>query len=216
VPIILEIAPAPGIRAGVWRIDEPVEMLAMIAGPYGPSGDPAAMIRSESRKRQRLACRALLKTMMSPLQAEVCAEASGKPFLLSASHRISFSHTDELAAVAVSETLPVGIDIERVQERLTRVKDRFLQEDELLMITPENGIEMLTLLWCAKEAVYKLHGTTDVDLRGDIHIHPIDYLCSMNIAGAAILNGPDGRRGCNLRFERIGDHRMAVAWAEKA
>ena len=62
---------------------------------------------------------------------EIKKEPSGKPFCVRASGErlnISISHTDGLCAVAISDTLSVGVDVEAeiIGERAIRVEKRFL------------------------------------------------------------------------------------------
>lgn len=212
MPVIRELTPAPGIRAGIWLISETLTELMPVAPPGSPGREKADAIRNESRKRQHLAGRALLRQMIFPLYEQISVDPFGKPFLGSGSRMISLSHTAEYAAAAVSETLPVGIDIERIQDRLERVKERFLQESETGMLPAGNLHERLALLWTAKEAVYKLYGKPDIDLRNNIHVGTIDYLCGNVISGKASLDAPGGRRDIVLYFCRIVDHVLAVAW----
>ena len=53
----------------------------------------------------------------------------GKPQL--GDLHISFSHSGNFAAVALSTECPVGIDIEVMGERVGRLYQRFLNEEEL-------------------------------------------------------------------------------------
>jgi len=212
MPVIREINPAPGIRAGIWQISESSLELMKNLRPGSPDMEYAASIRNESRKRQFMACRALLRQMLLPLQEELSVDPFGKPFLDSGRRQVSLSHTAGFAAVAVSDIFPVGIDIERTQERLGRVKERFLQERETGMLPAGINHDWLTLLWSVKEAVYKLHGRPDIDLRNDIHVHPIDYLCNTGSNGTATLSRPAGKSRVALYFTQVEDHVMTVAW----
>ncbi len=63
---------------------------------------------------------------------------------------ISISHSRELAAVALSTNLPIGIDIEKPQERLSRIAHKFLAPGE-----QGGDLDHLLKLWTAKEAVFK-------------------------------------------------------------
>ncbi len=50
----------------------------------------------------------------------------------------------------------VGVDVEMVQERLYRLKDKYLSASE--QADMELSLQNLTICWCAKEAIYKIIG----------------------------------------------------------
>lgn len=82
---------------------------------------------------------------------ELGHRASGSPYL-SNGMNISISHTKGCIAVIVSPNSMVSIDVEYISERVNRITEKFLREDE----------EAPTLLkkllhWCAKETLYKLY-----------------------------------------------------------
>lgn len=113
----------------------------------------------EMTARQRE--QATIKRMLSSLVGEVNISHNkvGKPEL--EGYEISFSHTiskkDGYAAVMLSKTHKVGIDIEYQSPRIMKIADRFLRSDEC----PQSVDDHL-VCWCAKEAVYKLFSSEDL------------------------------------------------------
>lgn len=84
-------------------------------------------------------------------------DTDGKPILNNRSENISISHCKNYCAVIISKSKPVGIDIEESSERIFRIADRFLTKDEHLWVEEsKNKTEILYLIWCAKEALYKV------------------------------------------------------------
>ena len=75
----------------------------------------------------------------------------------------------------ISKDKPVGIDIEIVKSKIERVARKFLQDEELNFIDPDNRIEHLYICWCAKEAIYKLQGKRNVSFKDHIHLHPFSH-----------------------------------------
>ena len=70
---------------------------------------------------------------------------------------ISISHSKGLAA-AMASFSPCGIDLQRIDEQLLRVKEKFCSASEykiLNQMTPADEQTALTLIWCAKEAIQK-------------------------------------------------------------
>jgi phosphopantetheinyl transferase len=153
---------------GVWKISESVEALRSAISLREGEEALYNLFVAESRKKQWLAYRLLVKKLLEPDEFPVEYDSSGKPFLAGSDFHISVTHTDDLAAVIISRHAKVGIDIERIRMRIEKVKDKFLSEKEALLIGKERDLEQLTLAWCAKEALYKLYGKRNLDFRENI------------------------------------------------
>lgn len=108
--------------------------------------------------------------------------ANGAPFLYGDTCRISITHTGRFLAVASLPRTPeatlgefstrtaMGIDAERLdREQVLKVRDRYLSEEELAMISAEST-EANVKAWTAKEAMYKAAMTEGLDFRRDIRI----------------------------------------------
>lgn len=67
---------------------------------------------------------------------------------------ISISHTCGIVCMAVSEGSIIGIDVERVTYRTTRVRHKFLSSLEMYRIPIDDPVAN-TIAWTAKEAAYK-------------------------------------------------------------
>lgn len=105
--------------------------------------------RLNARQNERVAVACLLTEMLGDEAEGLDHLSSGKPVL--AGWHVSVSHTKGYAAVLLSRTREVGVDIEYRSDRVGRVASRFLRDDE----HPGDMAAMLAY-WSAKEAVYKL------------------------------------------------------------
>lgn len=123
---------------------------------------------AESRKKQWLAYRILIRSILEPEHFPVEYDAYGKPYLAGCDYHISVTHTEDLAAVIISRKGKVGIDLEKVKPRIEKVKDKFLNEVELALIHEDNALEQMTLTWSAKEALYKFYGRRNLDFKENI------------------------------------------------
>lgn len=160
-----------GITIALWHItessDELLERLDL---------DPFVMeqvyrFSSEKRRREYLAVRVMLSEICgSPQTIEYLP--SGMPYLADHSQQISITHTGEYAAVILHPCHPVGIDIERVSDKVARVKHKFLNKSELAFVDSRSEKTHLALMWSAKEALYKVMGQESVDFINDIIINP--------------------------------------------
>jgi 4'-phosphopantetheinyl transferase len=102
-------------------------------------------------------------------------DSHGKPYLVNLPYHISLSHSYDYAAVMISKSRPVGIDIEQIKQKVERIAPKFLRPQELNAIDARHKIEQLYVCWCAKEAVYKCYGQKEVSFLDNIALQPFDY-----------------------------------------
>jgi phosphopantetheinyl transferase len=154
----------------IWKISESVEELRSAIRLREVEETLYHSFVAESRKKQWLAYRLLIRELLKPDEFPVEYDASGKPFLAGSDFHISVTHTDDLAAVIISRHARVGIDIEKIKLRIEKVREKFLNPEESASIGKERGLEQLTLAWCAKEALYKLYGRRNLDFRDNMSV----------------------------------------------
>ena len=122
-------------------------------------------ISSQSRRAERLAWRLLLRSVLPTAQVEYLS--SGKPEIKNSQYNhISVSHCRDFVAVALSSK-PCGVDIERYDRNFERVKSRYMSDEEV-MLSAHN--DWSAVVWCAKEAMYKMAGREGVDFKRDMQI----------------------------------------------
>jgi phosphopantetheinyl transferase len=159
-----------GTLYAIWKITESTDELRSSIHLSPGEEDLYGNFVAESRKKQWLAYRLLIRAITAPFDYPVEYDDCGKPFLAGSDLHISVTHTDDLAAVIMSRHTRVGIDIEKIRPRILKVKDKFISDDESLLIDKEHSLEQLTLAWCAKEALYKLYGLRNLDFRDDMRV----------------------------------------------
>ncbi|MEZ4798501.1 MAG: 4'-phosphopantetheinyl transferase superfamily protein [Flavobacteriales bacterium] len=112
-------------------------------------------IKLEKRRREWLVARILLKIALP--DAILYFLPSGKPMLEGRLH-ISISHCGDLGGIVISE-IPVGLDIQGVDEKLEKISTRFCHPKELHRAMEQNEfLDYITIIWSAKEAVFKYFG----------------------------------------------------------
>lgn len=113
--------------------------------------------RSQKRQAERLAARALLCDVLGE-SATICYTPEGRPYLADATanqlgaQHLSISDTGPFVALSLSAE-PHGIDIERYDPRALKLAPRFLSDSECSEFSL--SARTATLLWSAKEAVFK-------------------------------------------------------------
>lgn len=125
----------------------------------------ASRFQNETRRREHLAWRRIVRR---ELGAGVVIDYNdvGAPVVDSPNIYISVSHGAEMVAVAIADEA-VGIDIEALDRNFDRVQSRYMSDMECALSKDERWAAMV---WCAKEAIYKLYGHREVDLVNDIKI----------------------------------------------
>ena len=153
-------------RLGIWKIEE-TEDFFILNVPQRPN------VSHPHKRLQHLAGRFLLRYLFPDFPNELIQIAdTRKPFLPDEQYHFSISHCGDYAAAIVSSTNRVGIDIEIPTEKIAGIMYKFLsaKEHELFhLIEPDKGrIPFATLLWSAKESVFKWYGSGGVDFRRQI------------------------------------------------
>lgn len=174
MPVFFQQQINENTRIGIWKIEESEE--------YFRGNVPLHRDVTHPLKRvQHLAGRFLLQFLFPDFPYELIQIAdTRKPFLPNASYHFSISHCGDYAAAIVSRENRVGIDIEKPVERILRLRDKFLSVKEKDTFNSQFSISNVqsedsfiltsTLLWSAKEAVFKWFGDGAVDFREHIHL----------------------------------------------
>lgn len=161
---------------GLWKITETPEDLEQRLQLKEHELKLLRSLSKEKRNLHWLATRVLLRKMLNTSEYIDCqADENGKPILINHPHHISLSHSYDYAAVMISKTKKVGIDIEIIKDKITRVQQKFMSAEELNFIQEENRIAHLYVCWCAKEALYKLNGKKETSFKDHIHLAPFSY-----------------------------------------
>ncbi len=162
---------------GLWRITESSIDLESQLQLKTHELTLLSSLSKGKRNLHWLATRVLLRKMLNTNEYIDCrADENGKPILINHPYHISLSHSYDYAAVMISKTKHVGIDIEIIKNKIERVQNKFLSAKELNEIDNINRIEKLYVYWCAKEALYKLNGKRETSFKDNILIKPFNYL----------------------------------------
>ena len=126
--------------------------------------------KNKLAKEQFLAVRKTLK-LENP-SYKIRYDESGKPSINS-NLNISISHSNHMAAIVFSGYGRIGIDIELKEDKILNIKDKFLNEFEKLKDEFQSDVDYLTMIWTAKESIYKALGIKGVSFSDDITIRKI-------------------------------------------
>lgn len=158
-------------KIGIWKIEETEEDLRNEFSVSYLSDKQFQQINYQKRKLEWLSVRALLKAICQE-EKSITYNSDGKPSLADNSCKISISHTDKYAAIILHPTKDVGIDIERMSDRVLKIKERFLSTDELLSLSEKETTTQALLYWSAKETLFKIIPEAEIDFIEHLHINP--------------------------------------------
>ncbi len=177
MPLFYQHSINESAKLGIWRITEPEEF-------FLKSVPLQREITHPHKRLQHLAGRYLLQFLFDDFPYELIKIAdTRKPFLLNEAYHFSISHCGDYAAAIVSNKHRVGIDIEIPTIRMNRIQHKFLSKGESGLLAEtgnakhragdHTSVEILTVLWSAKEAVFKWFGNGGVDFSEDILIQSL-------------------------------------------
>lgn len=167
--IVFKSFSAIGLVA-VWKIQETYLDLLKLAELSLKENQLFSRFSVEKRQVEFLAVRCLINELMGE-KTEVAYSPEGIPLLDKQNKYISISHSGDFVAVYLSDRQDVGIDIEKKARRAYRVKEKFLNEDELKALADcDEHSDWFTVFWSVKEAVFKMMRMQAVDFRSQIVI----------------------------------------------
>ena len=151
----------------IWSVENDLEFLLKNIKLNDDEHLFLKRINNENRKTEWLTVRYIIQNELG-ITSHIGYDQNGKPLL--PDQRISISHSKQMVTVLISQ-YPCAIDIEQVGSRISKIAHKAFNESELRHATNNN---LLTIMWCAKETVYKLYGASVVNFKTDMTIFPIE------------------------------------------
>jgi 4'-phosphopantetheinyl transferase len=167
----------------LWKIEEQEEDLSYQAMESCPED-----VISSQKRLEYLAGRALMKSMMEQLghgYVGMRKDEAGKPFLKNSDYQVSLSHSYPYAAAQVHYSHPVGIDLEQPKEKLLRIASRVLSPSEEK--DAGDHVTKHCIYWCAKEALYKIHGKRGLHFNSQLLLQPFQMKTNGDLVGSIIV-----------------------------
>jgi len=158
----------------LWKITEHVNDLGDLLMPYKSlalDGIEENLSNKLWHHTHFLSTR-ILMFKYAGLKTPVFKNEFGKP--VHSSVHISITHSNEYAAIIVSDRNEVAIDLEKIDQRILRVGHKFINEKEMFFKEGES-VMFTTLIWSAKETLYKLYSENRVIFKDELLIHPFEF-----------------------------------------
>jgi len=141
----------------IWKIEESISKLQEGIFLSENSTTRLNSMKSQLHQRGFLSIRHLLKEV-GYTDADLIYDEFGKPHLKNGKF-ISITHSFTFTAIIVSDKFHVGIDIEKQREKILKIAHKFTPFEEYKTIANVDAlISKLTIVWGAKESLYKIYG----------------------------------------------------------
>jgi len=203
MPIILKIEHTDSQRTAIWEIKEDEHTLLEMAALHKTDLATFTLIKNPERRLEWLAVRALLKEFYPSQQLIINYHENGRPFLINHTDKISISHSGKMIGIILHPTQNPGIDIEMIHPRIFKIADRFLNELEKTYIGTEPRIEQLTIIWGAKEVMFKVYEHGGISFKNDFTIKPFPVSLSGYLTG--VITKDNNLITIPMEYKKIGN-----------
>ena len=206
MPIIYQQDINEQTKIAVWKIEEEEEYFLDFVPIH-------RRITHPKKRLQHLAGRYLLQHLFPDFPYnEIMIADTKRPYLDDNKYHFSISHTKDYAAAIVSSVARVGIDIEMPDDKVMKISHKFMHEEEFGLIqqmntamTPEHAY---SIIWCAKESMYKWWGLGKVDFKEMLRIDTITQEDNIKLSARFIL--PEGHQTLELHHKSLND--LCLIW----
>ncbi len=160
------------IYAGFHKItsNPPIDCHALILSSQEQQVYPT--ITHTKKKKEWVTARFLLQKLLFKkglpyfgLQKNV----QGVPSMVHYPWGISISHSYPFVVVMIHKQGKIGTDIQTFHPKIKKIQNRFLHPKEYLH---QDDLQKLTIIWAAKETIYKLYNKNIMSFQKDIYVDP--------------------------------------------
>ncbi|WP_136466708.1 4'-phosphopantetheinyl transferase family protein [Flagellimonas onchidii] len=172
MPIYKTITISPTTSVYIWKVTEQENELSKGIELTPHCQGRMEGMKSEMHRRAFLSIRHLMD-QAGYKDHDLYYDDFGKPHLKDGKY-ISITHSRNFTGIIISESDEVGIDIEMQRDKILRIANKFtpLREYRTLANT-EAIIRKLTIVWGAKESLYKIYAQQGLSFLK--HIDVMDF-----------------------------------------
>jgi phosphopantetheinyl transferase len=168
VPLFQHIKHSKQTEILVWKITETETELSEGLSLTENSKNRLNGMQSETHRKGYLSVRKLLE-LKGYTDTDLFYTSDGKPHLKDGK-KISITHSFDFSAFIIS-THTVGIDIEMNREKIQKIAPKFISKEAEFM-DKTDPVRFLTVVWGAKESLYKIHPDGGLLFKEHLPIEP--------------------------------------------
>ena len=174
MPLYKSLTVDKNTKVLIWKIEESFDDLNTDIILTDKSQTRLDGMKSELHQRGFLSVRHLLKEF-GYSDDDLVYDEFGKPHLKDGKH-ISITHSFTFSGIIISDAIPVGIDIEKQRDKILKIAHKFTPFEEYKTIANVDAlISKLTIVWGAKESLYKIYGKKKLLFLHHIYIEDFKF-----------------------------------------
>jgi len=182
MPLYKTITVNPNTKVFIWKIEESFEALSEGIKLTDNCANRVNNMKSDLHRRGFMSIRHLM-ALEGYTDHDLYYDEHGKPHLRDDKH-ISITHSFNFAAIIISN-IEVGIDIEMQRHKILRIAHKFTPLKAYKIFANEDALmRKLTIVWCAKESLYKSFAEKGVSFLE--HIYVEDFMLDENKTTATV------------------------------
>ena len=158
----------------IWKIDESFNELNKNVLLTPKSRTRLESMKSDLHQKGFLSVRHLLKEV-GYRDEDLMYDEFGKPHLKDGKY-ISITHSFTFSGLIISDKLHVGIDIEMQRDKILKIAHKFTPIEEYKTIANHDAlVSKLTIVWGARESLYKIYGKKKLLFLHNIYIEDFKF-----------------------------------------
>lgn len=210
MPLVLCETIAPACWLAIWQIAESQAFFLERLPLDEYTSEELEGISHPQKQLEWLASRYCLEHLaqhVGLVHSGLSKDEFGKPFLSNCTAEMSLTHTTEYVAVAIHLSQAIGIDMERPSEKLRKIANKYLADDE--QTASKLDLRQLCIYWSAKEALYKLYGRKKLHFKENIRVDPFATEAE-RLVGSIVL--PEGTQHYHIYTRWLGEYVLVLAF----
>ena len=210
MPLYKTIKPNYHTTVYVWKIEASFDELSENIPLTDRSKERLLSMKSKIHQRGFLSIRHLLKEA-GYSDFDLYYTPNGKPHLHDGKH-ISITHSFTFSAIIISDK-EVGIDMEKNREKIKIIQHKFVNFERGFIHEDDDYIQQLTVIWGAKESLYKIYPYGGLTFKNDIDINSFQ-IADKKTTG--FIKAEDWDKKYNIEFRQIDGFTLVYAIDPKA
>lgn len=208
MPLYKTINFSPTTQILVWKITETFEELFGQVRLNDTNRIRLDGMKSEMHQRAFLSVRELLQEA-GYSDLDLYYDEFGKPHLYDGKH-ISITHSHNFSAIIISDET-VGIDIELQRDKIIRIADKFADSEFEFLEREKTAdyIRKLTVIWGAKEAIFKIRNEKGISFNDHIKVNAFELGAKQT---SAELHFNNSVKDFRIYFEDIENFTLVYAF----
>ena len=174
MPLYKTITINSDTQLAIWKVTETENSLWKGIKLSGHCQERFEGMKSQLHRRAFLSIRHLL-AIYGYVDTDLIYDEHGKPHLKDGAF-ISITHSHHFTGIIIGKEVEVGIDIEMQREKILRIAHKFTPLEEYsTLANTEAVIRKLTIVWGAKESLYKIYSQKGLSFLKHIYVEDFSF-----------------------------------------